>query len=201
VDVQSLGVDAAGGSWLGVFRYLVLDDPTWTLDRIDFDRDPDFAERKLAAILTQDDPDLRRFARHGGKLIVYHGWSDDMAPAEPSVDYHAAVTAELGREATDAVMRLYMLPGVDHRRSGPGAGIVLQTEATPAVPATPGRDMLATLQHWVEDGVAPGPFVATKLDAQGQVTRTRLLCPEPQRARYAGSGDVFDAATWTCADR
>ena len=201
-NVPALGVDNAGGSWLGVWRYLVHEDPTWTLDRIDFDRDPLLAERKLGPLLTQDDPDLTAFARRGGRLILYHGWADDMAPAEPSVDYRAAVAAKMGEHAADEVLRLFMIPGVAHsRRGSPGAGDVMHTSGHDGVPLEPGRDMLQTLQHWVEEGVAPDRFVASKLDGEGRVTRTRLLCPEPRIARYGGRGDAYDAASWRCVPR
>jgi feruloyl esterase len=200
-DVGRLGIDRAGGSWLGVWRYLVFEDPTWTIDRIDFDRDPPFAERKLGALLTQNNPDLAPLARRGGKLIVFHGWGDDMAPAEPTADYHAAVTARMGRDAADQVLRVFMIPGVDHALSGAGAGDVLQTERASLLPLEPERDLLVALQHWVEQGRVPERMIASKFDAQGRLTRTRLLCPEPQVARYAGSGDTHDAANWRCEAR
>jgi feruloyl esterase len=72
---------------------------------------------------------------------------------------------------------------------------------TRAVPLEPGRDMLMTLQRWVEDGIAPEGFLATGLGGDGGFTGTRLLCPEPAVARYAGEGDPRDAANWQCTTR
>jgi len=199
-DVGALGVDRSGGSWLGVWRFLIFEDPAWTLERLDFDHDPAFAERKIGPLLTQDDPDLGAFARRASRLIVFQPWADEFVPPETVTDYHAAVVERMGREAADAVMRLFMIPGVDHRRRGPGAGLVVTDERTPVVPAEPGRDLLATLMRWVEEGVAPDRFVATKVDAGGKVERTRLLCPEPKVARHRG-GDPLDAGNWSCAPR
>jgi len=34
----------------------------------------------------------------------------------------------------------------------------------------------------------------------GQVTRTRPLCPFPQVARYSGSGSIDDAASFACVN-
>jgi feruloyl esterase len=199
-NVGALGVDRSGGSWLGVWRFMIAEDPTWTLDRLDFDRDPLAAERKLAPHLTFDNPDLEPFARRGGRMILYQPWADEFVPPETLTDSHAAVVKRLGRARTDQVLRLFMIPGVDHGARGPGAGLVTHSERFPAVPLEPGRDMLATLQRWVEEGVAPDRFVASKVD-EGRISRTRLLCPEPKIARYRGSGDVQEPGNWDCVER
>ena len=50
---------------------------------------------------------------------------------------------------------------------------------------------------WVEKGVAPDSLVAKKI-VNGQVTRSRPLCPYPQVARYRGQGSTDDAANFEC---
>jgi feruloyl esterase len=50
---------------------------------------------------------------------------------------------------------------------------------------------------WVEAGVAPDSLLATKR-VDGEVTRTRPLCPYPQVARYDGEGSIDDAANFSC---
>ena len=40
--------------------------------------------------------------------------------------------------------------------------------------------------------------MASKLDADGQVTLTRALCPYPQVAESDGSGDVNDEQSFRC---
>jgi len=75
-----------GGSWEGFYSSMVFDNPAWDLATVNFDRDPALAKVKLGGILDPDNPDLSLFARRGGKLIVYHGWGDDMVPAQVSVD-------------------------------------------------------------------------------------------------------------------
>jgi feruloyl esterase len=75
-----------------------------------------------------------------------------------------------------------MLPGVFHCGGGPGPDTF---------------DAITPLVNWVERGVAPDRLVATKRE-NGQVTRTRPLCPYPQIAKYTGSGSIDDAANFVC---
>ena len=51
---------------------------------------------------------------------------------------------------------------------------------------------------WVEQGVAPEKIVATKFDAAGNLTRSRPVCAFPAEAVYNGSGDINDAANFSC---
>ena len=60
-------------------------------------------------------------------------------------------------------------------------------------------DKLATIDNWVEHGVAPQRIVASKVE-DGEVVRTRPLCAWPQVARYVGKGDVEDAGSYACVD-
>jgi feruloyl esterase len=62
--------------------------------------------------------------------------------------------------------------------------------------------MVAALEQWVEKGVAPARIIATKYmsdDKTKGVAITRPLCPFPQVAKYKGSGEVTDAANFSCA--
>ena len=49
---------------------------------LDFDRDPSVAEQRVGQMLNPTNPDLSGFAKRGGKIIVYHGWADDMVPSD-----------------------------------------------------------------------------------------------------------------------
>ena len=56
-------------------------------------------------------PDLRAFAAHGGKLILYHGWADQAISPWSTLDYYAAVERSAGGfRASQAFSRLYMIP-------------------------------------------------------------------------------------------
>jgi hypothetical protein len=88
-----------------------------------------------------------------------------------------------GHEATQGLLRLFMIPGFDHCGWQPGLGI---TEL--------GFDPLTALEDWVEKGEAPASMLATKQDNDGKTVWTRPLCSYPQKARYK-SGDVNVART------
>jgi feruloyl esterase len=60
------------------------------------------------------DPNLKPFMARGGKLVVYHGWSDAALPPMGAVNYYNSVEATLGAPATASFMRLYMVPGMQH---------------------------------------------------------------------------------------
>jgi hypothetical protein len=141
--------------------------------------------RQLNAV----DPNLKAFEKTGGKLIIYHGWSDPTLPPMSTVNYFNRVVTKMGRRDSEGFGRLYMVPGLQHCAGGPG-------------PNAFGGGMTAALERWVEDGVAPGAIIATKYKTDGDpasgVVRTRPLCPYPQVARYKGAGSTDEAANFTC---
>ena len=140
--------------------------------------------KTMSEILSPLDADLRPFKQHGGKLLMYHGWSDPAISAYGTVNYYEKVRSIVGgQDAMDSFAKLYLVPGMHHCTGGPGPNQF---------------DMLTELENWVEKGQSPGPVVATH-KTNGAVDRTRPLCPHPQVATYKGSGSVDDAANFRCA--
>ena len=175
------------------YKNLVFNDTDWDFKTFNLDRDLAVANDKMARILNALDPDLKRFQSRGGKLILYHGWSDAAIPAPATVNYYQSVAAKMGD--TNPFLRLYLAPGMQHCSGGPGPdsfgqGTVPHGDAQ--------HDLEAALERWVEQGVAPDKIVASKVKA-GAVVRTRPLCPYPQVAKWSGSGSTDDAANFTCA--
>jgi feruloyl esterase len=164
------------------FKYVVFADPKWDFRTLDFDRDIARAERVDNGILTAVNPDLSAFANRGGKLLMYHGWNDQLITAHNSVNYYESVRSELGPARTDATVRLFMAPGMAHCSGGPGPNQA---------------DWLAVLEQWVETGVAPTRIIASR-SANGVVVRARPLCAYPQVARYTGKGSTNEAANFSC---
>jgi feruloyl esterase len=168
------------------------------------------ADKKIGQALNAADPDLRPFKAHGGKLILYHGWSDAAIPGLSTINYYDSVAASMGVHETEDFVRLYMAPGMQHCFGGPGPNFFGQLDASsfggPQEDATskdPQHNISNALEQWVENGVAPGPIIATKyvndLDPSQGVKMTRPLCPYPQIAKYKGSGDTNDAANFVCS--
>ncbi len=183
-----------------LFKNIVYEDPNWDFRTFDLDRDMKAADRKAARALNSTDPDLTRFRKRGGKLIMYHGWSDAAIPASNAIDYYESAVSKAGAKEAGQFLRLYMVPGMQHCGGGPGPNSFGQGTVAHADPL---HDIDAALEHWVEDGVAPEHIIATKYktgaDPASGVLRTRPLCPYPQVARWKGSGGTDDAANFVCA--
>lgn len=166
----------------GTMRYLVFEppQPQWDFKTFDFSRDPPKLARwgKLA---NATDTNLRDFRARGGKLLITYGWADSILQPQMGVDYYEKAVSANGRDGT-SFMRLFMVPGMAHCGGGIGPD---QYDAVTAV------------IDWVEKGAAPDSLVANKI-VNGQVTRSRPLCPYPQVARYKGQGSTDDAANFEC---
>lgn len=164
-------------------RDLVVGDSHWDPRSFDFDRDVALARKVEGGRIDATDPNLDAFARRGGKLLLWHGWSDGLIPARSTIRYHGAVAARFGPVAVRDHVRLFMAPGVAHCWGGEGPFQI---------------DTLSALEQWVEEGKAPERILATR-PLEGGGTRSRPLCAYPQVANYKGSGSTDDAANFECA--
>lgn len=165
------------------FKYVVFKNPEWNFRTLDFDRDVGLAERMDDGLLNATNPDLHKFAQRGGKLLIFHGWSDELISPLNTIEYYESVVKAMGASKTEGFVRLFMVPGMGHGLGrGPGPGTF---------------DMTAALEAWVEKGDAPTRVIGSHV-SDGKTDRTRPLCPYPQLAVYNGSGSTDDAASFTC---
>ena len=167
----------------GYLRGLVFENPDYDPLGFDWDRDVPAMDAKLANIINATNPDLTAFKARGGKLIQYHGWSDPGVAPMSSVNYYEAVLQRMGgAPPVRDFYRLFMVPGMQHCGGGPG----------------PDRfDGLAALRQWVEQGKPPERIVAAHMTGD-HIDRTRPLCPYPQKARWNGSTNIDEAASFNC---
>jgi feruloyl esterase len=155
---------------------IAYNDPNADWQKFDLDRDMKYLDEKLGYVDAVN-PDLSKYKKSGGKLLLTHGWSDTGITPETTIWYYDSVLSKMGSNQSDW-MRLFMAPGMGHCGGGPGVNSF---------------DSIATLEQWVEKGVAPDTMMG--IGAQGL---TRPLCPYPQFAAYKGSGDLKDAGNWAC---
>ena len=165
------------------FKYLVFKNPKWDFRELNFDGDIALAEKIDKGTISATDANLQPFVKHGGKLILYHGWSDGLIAPQNTINYYNSVVAAMGGpEKVQNSIRLFMAPGMHHCFGGDGPS---------------NFDAVTALDLWVEKGSAPDQIVASHAKA-GTVDRTRPLCPYPQVAEYRGSGSIDDAANFAC---
>ncbi len=199
--VQGLFGGGTGSGWLNVIvsaqtgavpadfnlaentmRYLVFAPPKADYDYRSFDFDRDI--HLLDAWSKQADaknPDLSKFRKRGGKLLMTYGWADSILQPMAGVNYYEQALAKNGSGTTD-FFRLFMVPGMAHCGGGIG----------------PDRhDPMTAMVDWVEKDHAPASMIASRV-VENKVVRTRPLCPYPQVARYSGQGSIDDASNFRC---
>ncbi|HVS62732.1 MAG TPA: tannase/feruloyl esterase family alpha/beta hydrolase [Thermoanaerobaculia bacterium] len=166
-DGAGPGVPSAAYAFgTGLARYFVYHDPEWSYEGYDFSRWPEDS-KLIQATLNADDPDLDAFRERGGKLLMFHGWSDSALSANMSIDYVSSVY-ERDPSARDDV-RLFLMPGLLHCFGGNGPMVV---------------DWLGTMERWQETGTPPSELEAGFVGGGG-----RKLCAWPKKAVYTGGDD------------
>jgi len=141
---------------------------------------------RLAADVPDDPSKYGAFFSRGGKLLMYHGYDDLIISPYSSVWFYEDLAEKNGGyEKLGANARLFMVPGMQHCNGGAGPNAF---------------DTLSALENWVEKGVAPDAITATH-STNNAVDRSMPLCKFPEQARYKGSGDVNDAANWSCPQK
>ncbi len=189
----------SGSNYLtGFFRYMVYSDPTWDPLKANSAEALKLAMERTAKDVDATDPDLARFAARGGKLMIYHGWNDPAISPWNTINYAKEVTAKMGVDRAASMMRVYLVPGMEHCTGGPGPNVLGQLSLPGA--SGEGSGALDLLQMWVENGKAPGIVLAAKIAGtkEAPVRTVRPLCPWPQAAKYDGTGDPKAPGSFAC---
>ncbi len=198
-------------------------DPAFDFHNFDFDQDVALLDTSLSGLINSNSPDLSAFRARGGKLLMWQGWTDTTLEPRTAVNYYNSVVAvtgaglhlpgltddpgENGRlhahrrqylEETQDFARLFMAPGVNHCGGGLGPNSSFAYTLANAVgPLDADHDILAALDRWAIDGVAPDQLIASHFTG-AVADKTRPVCAYPQIARYAGKGDPNLPTSWSC---
>ena len=204
--------------WSGMLADMIYSDPEY-LSRekyLSFNFGSDYqailkktiAGETVESVYDDRNRDLDAFERAGGKVIQYHGWDDPNIPALAAVEFFDSIraaqarrhhlTAAQARRATLGFYRLFMVPGMGH--CGGGAGPSEFGQPGPRPPGqVAGHGPLTALDRWVEQGVAPRQFVASRMSVSThKVDMTRPICPYPEEPRWNDSGNTRDASSFAC---
>ena len=165
------------------FKYIVFKNEKWDWRAFRLSTDLPRALRVDDGIINHLDPNLQGFFDAGGKLLMYHGWSDPQVPPLATIAYFNAVLKATNESRRGSAIELYLQPGVNHCWGGDGPDLF---------------DAVGALDHWMRDGRAPARITAAHMSDKG-VNRTRPLCPYPQVAKYMGSGSIDQAENFRCA--
>jgi feruloyl esterase len=170
--------------FLDEFRYVVYQNPDWDWRTFDLERDAAKANA-VDKDVDELDPHLGPFAKHGGKLLLYHGWADQQVAPGSSIEFYKSAIKESADAAPGSDwVRLFMFPGMGHCSGGEGPDAF---------------DDINLIEEWVEQGKAPAQIIASHSTA-GKVDRTRPVCPYPQAAHYNGRGSIDDASSFSCKE-
>jgi hypothetical protein len=165
--------------WL---RYFYAKDPSLKLMELTWEMFDDLfltAVNEYESVIGTADPDLSRFRKAGGKMLNWHGMTDQLVPVNGSTDYYNRVLAK-DRNAQD-FYRLFLAPGADHT----GAGITVSDE-----------DSIDYIMNWVEQGNASETLRAVGKTGLG-VPAERNLCMYPQVQHYR-AGDPSLPSSFMC---
>ncbi|MBZ5605774.1 MAG: tannase/feruloyl esterase family alpha/beta hydrolase [Acidobacteriia bacterium] len=190
--------DTSGVSSNDFFAYTLFHDPKWQFRTFDFDKDLKRAEDTFGSITNGTDANLAEFRRLGHKLIYYHGAADPLIPAQNGINYYENVLKN--DKTANSYYRVFLVPGLYHCSGGPGVTAFGGSVPSPVVDAD--HDMVSAAVQWVEQKKAPEKIIGTKFvdnKPAGTIQLQRPLCAYPLVARYKGSGDMNDAANFTCA--
>ena len=117
-----------------------------------------------------DDPDLSRFEKRGGKLIMYVGTADALISPRGGVDYYNSVMKRMGARRVDIFARLFIIPGMQHCQGGLAPNAFGQAWIAPAVRPYPRYDVRLALEAWVERGRPPQSITAVRYGGRKGVT-------------------------------
>jgi feruloyl esterase len=177
---------------LGVTGFLMKNVAANPLDYVE--GGPLEARRKeLSSWLDSTSPDLSRFEKRGGKMIVTIGTDDTLASPGAQLDYYQSLLDTMGRARVDGFARLFVMPQAGHGLSGRSYSVDGEGKPVTVAPIPNAFDRFALLTDWVERKNAPGRSVVV---TAGE--KSLPLCSYPEYPKYV-SGPPAAAASYACS--
>jgi feruloyl esterase len=173
------GMTGPSGVAVDLYKYAVFQDPNWDWKTMDYDTAIAKAVKEINPLLVVE-PNLNEFLKQGDKLMITIGGAETHS-ARDIVGFYEKVLKNAGPGHENQV-RLFVNPGQGHCGGGAGCDTY---------------DKVGTIDQWVESGKAPDQILSSKVTG-GKTIRTRPLCAYPTVARYKGTGDEDDAASFVC---
>lgn len=165
---KSVGSENFVNSWAAYKTYFNTYNASWTLNDLKLTVSGFNDTVATSTVYAANNPDLGPFARHGGKLLLWHGWSDQHIPPRGTIKYWKAVNEVMG-DRVDQFARFYLFPGMAHCGGGLGPNTF---------------DIVTPLMSWVETNSAPNAIVATN----SSTITSRPVYPYPAVARLKAPG-------------
>lgn len=170
-----------------LIRYFLKQDPTYDTSNITYSEFTALffqAVSEFTHILGSNNPNLSAFRKSGGKLLSWHGLTDNLIASNSTLNYRQRVESLMGgTHAVDKFYRLFFAPGVNHCGNGYGP-----------VPVSDLEQLVA----WVEHGTAPDTLAAQFVDVEGDKVN-HDICKYPLVSKYIG-GDPKVAGSYICAN-
>jgi feruloyl esterase len=192
------------GDWFRYYLFQPNPGPTWEPSAFNFDLD--YQRLGMAEISEAgNNPDLRRFAARGGKLLSFTGWNDPAEGVLRTVEYYDTAERIMGsRELTQNFFRLFTISGMKHCSGGEGPFAI---------------DYLSYLEAWVERNEPPDMLIGFHPKAESPKSRqpkglwellwglnfpldprtvefSRPIYPYPTATTYLGHGNSASASSF-----
>ncbi|KAL3427786.1 tannase subunit protein [Phlyctema vagabunda] len=185
-----LSISGLGAEFPARFLQLQNTSTLATLDNVTYDTLKDWmleGWQKYEDTLQTTWPDLTPFQAAGGKVLHFHGESDDSIPTASSVRYYESVRQVMypglsynaSVAALDPWYRLFLVPGAGH---------CAPSTAQPNGPFP--QSNLATLIDWVERDIEPVTLNATVLAGPRKGEKGQI-CSWPLRPMWSLNGTLM----------
>ena len=163
------------GMALGTVNHLLFTpNPDYTVPTFPFTNAMFRREEDARKLYNADNPDLAPFAVHGGKLILYHGWSDPHISPLNTIDYYDRVGRALSADKRATFVRMFLMPGMGHCGGGDGPSEF---------------PLLVSLMAWVEGGSAPDMMLAHRPPPPAGLAPSASAPAGPRPGAVKGLGD------------